>query len=555
MMSTDEIEQARRGANEAFEIPGSNIELAGLQPWNISLEGQNGRPPLPPNEHAKSFIHNNTGTTSSIAMMHHSLPVLYHLQSAEPIKYAPPAADMPPPPSPARPRTGWFAHPFICLLIFFILGLGLAIPIMIFSITKTGPSSDLGGALATLTTNLNSPPLVNVMIRNTTENCPTGFQPINLGFWQGTEAGCYCSGTFIVPGTCPQTLGSCSTILPQPQVAFTNWKNKKLCGLYSSKYVMDVQCPAGYKSCYVGGCFPLAEACPMTNISFTYDKNGVPIAATAKSDGLSPPISGLKISVNGPPCFDANQSPAGAYYPLLNPPLPTGCSDADPAVLFSLDQDSSYNVLISNALGSSVSFLPGYVDSTGDLKAYLAVMTKYSMRSSSFCASVSPYCFQEMYDKVPNFLTGNLIIACCALGTLVLAGLSFLGLHQAASRKKSFKPAFKVCLGVFLTLTLLAGAGLLAHNAWYQDNLNSCGSYVDDVFDQNCFVSPVITNNLSDFQGMWTGVSYALLILTCIYAFICVLFVPWALLWLYFENRPRQPKSASRQSPGQKYIK
>lgn len=243
----------------------------------------------------------------------------------------------------------------LTLILSHILGIYLAVSFIL--LTTTAQDTDyefFSSALNYIHDNTHSKFMQNVVAIDPTDSCPTDYQPLSFGQYEGTVQGCVICGV-LVTGGCgfSSSCGHQAEVEAFPSQEIYIWQNKKLCVQYFTDIFIGAVCPAGYDQCGTGICVPQGSLCPIT---------GVTTSLQFTRDTTSNPLVNLTIVSQTMPCLSLNQYPTRKNFALdENPGVGCGNYGTDPFA-FLIQSANAQVILNQNGIWDQVSYVPGYQD-------------------------------------------------------------------------------------------------------------------------------------------------------------------------------------------------
>jgi hypothetical protein len=427
-----------------------------------------------------------------------------------------------------------FTFKYYCRIfwLYGLLSLGLWLTIFVYGFRTANPKSgvalgsangNLGSAIAnvltTIENNIYGQPMSDLIAVPANTTCPVGYTNILLFQWPGTIYGCVCPVSPIIitdayADTCETSdyVTGCRTRYSRSSQNIYNWRSTTFCAKYITDALITVQvCPTGYLSCYTGGCIPIAEGCPITNITLS---NGL---ITYTKDNVSQPIIEFGVSM-GPPCLEAGQQPLQKAFPLLLNQDRFGCLANDPAVntiTGTLDSYPEANFFADGGMQGTVTDYMSYSKYIQNVTAQLVQYQRYPIANSTFCLNLNMNCFDTIEAAVTLFMNAYMtisIIGMCFV-TIFFMAIYFTWKHResdtCSSRDKSFcfhYLFFTAFLGSAVGQIIIAVIALGIGSS-STAKVATCKPYVDSMVSQNCFPAGVITEALTQFSTAWLTTS------------------------------------------------
>ena len=325
--------------------------------------------------------------------------------------------------------------------------------------------------------NVKSLPIMDIELKNLTQNCSKGYEEVVLGVWKGTKPGCYnSSGAFptLLEGACPSDCMDCAAVPAVSEHNITTWKRKKFCISRAKTALYTLDCPPGYKKCGRDTCIN-EPICPLTYLSYVSDHTvnaddfiqiGDGYLAIARGTDKAALIN-IKISVGAPfSCFDGRSLPARKSSEDYKLALQknTGCGEFgfDLQTYEIMDtretdlyQTQNWSNLISN--------LPLFTETLQEEKAYLLAERKYEMGQNESCYSVAIEELPLLKNK--NRANASVLRLFCAVEWVLMGVFVILMIFNAMFRWR------RACLKKFRyvfhqNLRDGSGVGLLFIHFW-----------------------------------------------------------------------------------------
>ena len=302
-----------------------------------------------------------------------------------------------------------------CSVLFAVIAnLAIIIAIMVLQFNNNhvtlGVSSS---ALEYIAQNLNSNPIIDIALENFGAGCSSGYSPIMIKLWPGTDEGCACSLKHFHKSFCRGFEGSCRYVFSISPIPVYKWWTSSWCAKriqLGTDYLKLATCPQGFRQCSAGICVSNYLNCPLTSVAIT----STPVFGNSQKYGPSQylttyrvsgdaPLINIDVTENGIPCFSPDRTAKGPTksYKLLNS-RPKGCGryGFDSSNSFWIDQKTEFDLLNNNNFPLEVFQLPWYPDNLKSTLSYLSGRTRIRVNNKDFC--------QSMDHNVVNDLTKTL---------------------------------------------------------------------------------------------------------------------------------------------------
>ena len=403
------------------------------------------------------------------------------------------------------------------IILLFILGAIIAA----FSFSNQGEQLDTTpGIFTNIAQNINALPILDIVVTQSFLGCPQNYELLQIGTYPGTKKFCYCSLSGSMTTSTKCSSWGCSRYSSTPAENIYNWKNNSFCVKRSSGFISASICPTAYTKCFPGGCFPKSEGCPITNLTLSNQYNpgfngSISVIKSinnswlyAGKDGVSLPIIGISTSFFNIGCLDSNSWPAGKYYQMLNTPYSIGCTDSinDPA-LYTIDTDTQFSFYNSNSVVSPFT-LPNFKTVASSSQIYMTGIHRYQLTLNDPCTNIDTTCFLSTSKSLTNFdiIFGIIfgiayiinIVAVVVMILLFCAGKT-KDFGQFVNNMYNDKSSCKVASWVMTVQTLLTTLALYL-TYYYKSHLAGCDSYIQSIYQENCFQNPTLAIALDKYD-------------------------------------------------------
>jgi len=279
---------------------------------------------------------------------------------------------------------------FYLIVLFYIVDL---VPLYLFTaelLSDVTYTPHIRGALEFMSINLKADPIMDIKIIDKKSACPSGFEPLKLSTWPGTVAGCLCENGDLFSSPCDKAQSEkCHTVPGTHAVDIYEINNSIWCvkrAVPDQEYVKKMDCPAGYKECYVGGCF--VGDCPLTKIEIS--SNGALVLA--KTQGELPLVD-IKATPNDVPCFNQDFSPNSPgenslYKLLITKENGCGKHGLDNISSQKLNTKSIFDSYTQNSYRYSVMNLPYYEKYAKNTMSVMSWRTRIMTAKNDYCLTL-----------------------------------------------------------------------------------------------------------------------------------------------------------------------
>lgn len=434
-------------------------------------------------------------------------------------------------PDPKRaPLVAKYGYPIAgaCFYVFVLSPLIMGIYLALSSHNADSSTTHSIGIVNYIRTNVKTPLISDIQIASSATDCKSGYEPMTLGQWPGTETGCYCERhpknkkRTISSKLCTGELNTnfCHHVHSEPAKDLTSFQGNTFCAKYlepSADYYYASFCTYGYTSCRPYLCVRDSLSCPL--ISATYSLNepdALPANSTfialnggagyliLQSGYSSTPLLDLHVEFNGAPCLSATQHPEKSdryYYPLLKV-TPQGCGkygiDETAHLLVSYSEEEMYKengIPVDTKLELYEKYLKGTT-------AQLYARQRLEMRESSFWNLLNTTAFEEAADDVHQTLSSVKIFS-----FILILGGGFIAFGLGWRTIVPFKSysVDKVGRAIGWSSVLVAG-GVISYNIFMTlitkknvDKLQAQFSSLEQYADSNYFTNSLINQGIEEF--------------------------------------------------------
>jgi len=408
----------------------------------------------------------------------------------------------------------------IFLSMYYLAVLGLLLALLVIHLTDNRYNLDAtAGALQYLAVNVKSDPIIEITLTETTEECPSNFEPVVLGTWPDNRQGCYkLDDDVLVPALCDgmQDLDEQIDYYSLYKEDLYYWKGYQWCikrAQRNSDYVLaSGGCPTNYKQCSPGICMENSLSCPVTSLSIGSVSLNSEAIAYGSSNYLNiereqgeQPLIDLAASVGGLPCFSLTSQPAVSEpYVAIND-QPKGCLvyGIDQAS-FEIEIDNQLNFLEGNNITNKILKLPGYKEGISEINVVLAGRKRVQVKPTNLCLNMNTNKFENSGTDSSKLRLAVSALTSISLICHFLIGMTLLNLLCGRLWVKNSlreliwekKNLYKMILVWFIVLEVFALSLLTVFVNAYRSRISNSESYFGDLLDMNCFGSDTQASEL-----------------------------------------------------------
>jgi len=330
-----------------------------------------------------------------------------------------------------------------------------------------------------MSASLKADPIMEIQIMDEKSTCPSGFQPLKLGHWPGTVAGCLCNNGDLYGSSCSKVNSeSCKTDIPSTYPAeMYEWDDSIWCvkrAVHGTDYLRKAECPSEYKECYPGGCFK--EECPITKLEIAstgpaankFNNKDQYLALTRTQGEL--PVIDIQMTFGDIPCFTRdlfNQTLKNFSYPL-SADKENQCDKYGLDSHFStrLASQTAYDSFSQNSFSYSVMHLPYFEENAKTTRAVLSSTVRMKTVKHDYCLDIDETPIQD-YLQTAFSLKASFLDLTVALVLFIRITSILIILCSCArrSRPKLFENSSRLIKDLF-QLSVIAYIPLIPKLAW-----------------------------------------------------------------------------------------
>jgi len=248
-----------------------------------------------------------------------------------------------------------------------------------------------------MSANLKADPIMDIQILTKKATCREGFEPLKLGTWSGTVAGCLCENGDLFASSCKEVNAEkCKKDIPRTDpIEMNEWDGSIWCvkrAVQGTDYHKKAECPTSFKECYPGGCF--AEDCPITKIEMTPEeetkqrKGGLTLS---KKEGELPIIN-IQMTFGEIPCFtqDLFAQPIKNFTYHLSAVKQISCDKYGFNHRFTakVDSHTAYDSFTQNSFPESVMNLPYFAGNAHVTRSILSSLVRMNTTKHDHCLDI-----------------------------------------------------------------------------------------------------------------------------------------------------------------------